>query len=69
LSKQIEPFLRADLSLVTEIAQVEAADVVISCTWRSEGDWHTRDFERVYEVRRGSAVLTGVWQRRTPLDE
>jgi hypothetical protein len=68
-TNQIEPFLRADLSLVTEMAQVEAADVVISCTWRSEGDWHTRDFERVYEVRRGSAVLTGVWQRRTPLDE
>jgi len=68
-TNQIEPFLRADLSLVTEIEQVEAADVVISCTWRSEGDWHTRDFERVYEVRRGNAVLTGVWQRTTPLDE
>jgi hypothetical protein len=68
-TNQIEPFLRADLNLVSEIAQVEAADFVISCTWRSEGDWHTRDFERVYEVRRGSAVLTGIWQRAAQLDE
>jgi len=61
---QIEPFLRSDLLLVSEIPEVEGADLVISCPYRTEGDWHTREFERVYAVRRGEAVFSEVWRRR-----
>jgi hypothetical protein len=63
-TNQIEPFLRPDLKLVSEIAEVESADLVISCLWSSQGDWHTRDFEQVYAVRRGDAVFAEVWRRR-----
>ena len=61
---QIEPFLRPDLKLVSEIAEVESADLVISCLWSSQGDWHTRDFEQVYAVHRGDAIFAEVWRRR-----
>jgi len=63
-TNQVEPFLRPDLKLVSEIAEVESADLVISCLWSSQGDWHTRDFEQVYAVHRGDAVFAEVWRRR-----
>jgi hypothetical protein len=61
----LEPFLRPDLLLVSDLAEVEKADFVVSCLWRSEGDFHTREFERVVAVGRGEAVFSEVWRRRS----
>ena len=62
-TNQVEPFARPDLT-VRDISQgVADADFVLSCTWRDQNDWPTKGFARVYEVRRGTAVLTEVWQR------
>jgi 4-amino-4-deoxy-L-arabinose transferase-like glycosyltransferase len=59
---QIVPFARPDLRLYTASRGVVDADYVLSCTWRDAGRWDTRRFEPVYQVRRGSAVLTEVWR-------
>jgi len=56
-------YLRTDLTLLPRTEPVEGADIVISCVSPSRGDWQTEGFERVYVVRRGSALLAEVWQR------
>ncbi len=61
---QIVPFARPDLRLLNASRGVVDADYVLSCTWRDAGRWDTRRFEPVYQVRRGSAVLTEVWRHR-----
>jgi len=62
-TNQVEPFARPDLVLRDATQGYADADFVLSCTWRDAGDWRTGGFERVFEVRRGTAVFMQVWER------
>jgi 4-amino-4-deoxy-L-arabinose transferase-like glycosyltransferase len=59
----VPDYLRTDLTLLPRTEHVEGADFVISCVSPTRAGWQTGGFERVYEVRRGTAVLAEVWQR------
>ena len=60
---QVAPFARPDLKLTSNLPMSPKADFVISCTYRSQGDWRTSSYRDVYDVKRGDAVLTSVWER------
>jgi 4-amino-4-deoxy-L-arabinose transferase-like glycosyltransferase len=64
----VSDYLRTDLTLLPRTERVEGADFVISCVSPTRAEWQTEGFERVYEVRRGTAVLAEVWQRGVPVD-
>lgn len=64
-TSQVVPFARPDLRLIDASRGVVDADFVLSCTWRDKGRWDTRRFLPVYQVHRGSVVLTEVWQHRS----
>jgi hypothetical protein len=61
-TNQVLPFARDDL-VIRDIRSLAEADFILSCTWRDANDFSTKGFARVYEVRRGTAVLTEVLQR------
>jgi hypothetical protein len=62
---QIVPFARPDLRLFDASRGVVDADLVLSCTWRDEGHWDASRFVPLYQVRRGNAILTEVWQHKS----
>jgi hypothetical protein len=68
LTDQVDPFLDDDLQMVRGSAQAESADFVITCAGRPKGDWQPLGFTRLYQVRRGSAVLAEVWRRTGQAD-
>jgi hypothetical protein len=62
-TNQVLPFARGDLVIRDISRGLAEADFILSCIWRDQYDFPTTGFARVYEVRRGTAVLTEVWQR------
>jgi hypothetical protein len=60
-TNQVEPFAREDLAIRNFGYGPDDADFLLSCTWRDNDP--TEGYTRIYEVRRGTAVLTEVWQR------
>jgi hypothetical protein len=63
-TNQVVPFARPGLRLMDLNQGMATANFVLSCIWRDAGDWSTKGFKKVYEVRRGEAILTEVWQRQ-----
>jgi hypothetical protein len=59
----VVPYTRPDLTLIDNRLPYSAADFVLVCYWPRAEDLQQHGFTRVYEVKRGSAVLSDVWQR------
>jgi hypothetical protein len=62
----VVPYARPDLRLIDDREPLRSAEYILSCTWHAVGDLGPEGFERIYDVRRGEAVLTDLW-RRLPL--
>jgi len=64
---QVVPYARPDLRLIDNRVSFDEADYVINCAWtHGLPPWPSQDFHAVYEVSRGSAVLTTVYARNRP---
>jgi len=57
------PFMREDLVLESGDEALPYADYVLTCRYALRRDWASLGFSRVYQVRRGEAVLGEVWAR------
>jgi len=59
----VVPYARPDLRLIDDREPLRSAEYILSCTWHAVGDLRPEGFERIYDVRRGEAVLSSLWQR------
>jgi hypothetical protein len=61
---QVVPYARPDLTLIDDRVSYDQADYVVNCAWtHGLGPWPAEDFHPVFQVKRGRAVLTTVYER------
>ena len=60
---QVVPYAREDLILIDDNLSYDLADYILACYFPRQWDFSDQGFERVYQVRAGSAVLTDVWKQ------
>ncbi len=60
------PYVREDLRRHSLRTPISKADIVAVCPLEPRRQWDSSAFKIVYEVTRGRAVLTEVWQRQRP---